>query len=1234
MQCRACGLAIVTLILQFLTVGSASAQKTIVVAGRVVDAQTQEPLVGANVFIDNTTNGTSTDTQGRFSFSIEPGKVTIVVSYLGYESFNKTVVAKVNTDYTVDAKLKPMASSLDEISITAKRDKTWEALLDRFQLEFFGAGKNGVACKIANPWVLDLAESNGLLTASSIQPLIITNPELGYKIFFHLQSFEEKNHEYRIKGHVQFVPMVPQSSAELVRWNQKRFEAYRGSLRHFLRSMIRGDFEQQGFRVYMDKAGYERKYRSPLFSQDLIRAVDSVSPGGIPIRIHADSTFGIQIERRIEIHYLKKTSKEKLYKDVDNQVSWVNPERSMILSNVLGIVSDSLDLSVSGSMSDYRVGELLPLDIEFTSIDEINQIEGTVVDAESKRAISDGQVFVNKSTFGTYTKSDGSFSFGGLTPGFYDVLIYAPGFELTKSRMKVEDGRSYKLKFELNPVKRKVPSAKSKTNERVSDRLTRELVSIFLGQFKDSCRLENKSAIAWIESQNGAQASASAPLKFVNYTLGYTVNYILEKVSLSEVDTTLTGYYWFETMSPQNEVEINTWVMRRNERYKYSKQFFLRSALATRLSQRGFRLYPLDGDSAIKVYPTPPSLKGYTGLVLSDSLRITYRGMGNISAWYNQKGANRIKAKSEKPIFINSSGFIFDEAALRWRGRLDEKSIAVVPIDFEPVDDNDGWNNVERLGENLVFQMNKSYYYRREFIWLSGYLFPNEYGIRDSLSQTIHVELLNPEGSVVSENLAKVDNGTWSASVFLQDTLKEGSYYLRVYSGWMRNFRDEIQVKRVPIIGYTTNFADIDASPAVEQTATYDVLSINTERVVYPKRNRILVQAKPTTELVDGDQIVYASVSVTDVNAVKQIDTNWISSSAPKGERYLDGRYNVIERGVCVSGVLLDKQNGVVQGKVEILNMDYQIFEEVQTDALGRFTFNAGVDFYDSTDFYFRGFSKKGEKAFVKLDEPAYPEFKKPDDLSSSIVSSENMLARIQNSYQPRENVTVLAEVTVEGKKIDDSRANSSKAERSAIIYGQPDKVFTGEEILNWGTASNWTEGLNGRVPGVKVTNGRISIRGQSSFSGNDQPLYLVNGVPSTLEVNPHEIERVEIVKRLVSVYGSLGANGIIAIYTKSASTNASAANVSAYANLDYQRLKLKGYTKSLNFRHPDYSTPGEERADFRTTLYWNPKLEFNNGLSEFSFFSADIETSYRIQIVGVTKLGKTFVSEALFSVR
>jgi TonB-dependent SusC/RagA subfamily outer membrane receptor len=90
-------------------------------------------------------------------------------------------------------------------------------------------------------------------------------------------------------------------------------------------------------------------------------------------------------------------------------------------------------------------------------------------------------------------------------------------------------------------------------------------------------------------------------------------------------------------------------------------------------------------------------------------------------------------------------------------------------------------------------------------------------------------------------------------------------------------------------------------------------------------------------------------------------------------------------------------------------------------------------------------------------------------------------------------------------------------------------------------------EVLMGRFPGVTVTrtvDGGVSvrIRGTTSILGNNEPLYVIDGVAiepgpggSLSGINPHDIASIEVLKdpAETAVYGLRGANGVLVIKTK-----------------------------------------------------------------------------------------------------
>lgn len=93
------------------------------IAGRVVDAATGEPLIGANVVLQGTMLGASTDIDGFYTINnIPPGKYSVVVNFIGYRRLVTTdVVVKIDLTTRVDAKLQQQAIEVGEVVVRAER---------------------------------------------------------------------------------------------------------------------------------------------------------------------------------------------------------------------------------------------------------------------------------------------------------------------------------------------------------------------------------------------------------------------------------------------------------------------------------------------------------------------------------------------------------------------------------------------------------------------------------------------------------------------------------------------------------------------------------------------------------------------------------------------------------------------------------------------------------------------------------------------------------------------------------------------------------------------------------------------------------------------------------------------------------------------------------------------------------------------------------------------------------
>ena len=151
------------------------------------------------------------------------------------------------------------------------------------------------------------------------------------------------------------------------------------------------------------------------------------------------------------------------------------------------------------------------------------------------------------------------------------------------------------------------------------------------------------------------------------------------------------------------------------------------------------------------------------------------------------------------------------------------------------------------------------------------------------------------------------------------------------------------------------------------------------------------------------------------------------------------------------------------------------------------------------------------------------------------------------------------------------------KRERKALGYSIGE--VKGEE-LEKAKETNVINSLAGKIPGLVISqtaggpsgSSRVIVRGSTEMTGNNQPLYVVDGVPfdgSVNSINPDDIASMTVLKDAASaaLYGSRGANGVIIITTKQGQTDSkTTVNVKASfggsnrAVRDYDRIGTNDY--------------------------------------------------------------------------
>lgn len=212
----------------------------------------------------------------------------------------------------------------------------------------------------------------------------------------------------------------------------------------------------------------------------------------------------------------------------------------------------------------------------------------------------------------------------------------------------------------------------------------------------------------------------------------------------------------------------------------------------------------------------------------------------------------------------------------------------------------------------------------------------------------------------------------------------------------------------------------------------------------------------------------------------------------------------------------------------------------------------------------------------------------------------------------PRVNVTLSADM----QDLDEVvvTAMGIKRDRKALGYAAQD--LKSDELNKAGTTS-LANAIQGKLTGVDIrqssgapgASAQITIRGARSFDGNNQPLYVIDGMPintqadfstgssvsganyadRSIDINPEDIETINVLKGQAAsaLYGIRASNGVIVITTKRGNQQAMGRpKVTVSTNLSAQVVSRK-------FEHQTEYAQGNGVNAYSPTssMSWGPKI-------------------------------------------
>lgn len=147
------------------------------------------------------------------------------------------------------------------------------------------------------------------------------------------------------------------------------------------------------------------------------------------------------------------------------------------------------------------------------------------------------------------------------------------------------------------------------------------------------------------------------------------------------------------------------------------------------------------------------------------------------------------------------------------------------------------------------------------------------------------------------------------------------------------------------------------------------------------------------------------------------------------------------------------------------------------------------------------------------------------------------------DSQEVKAGSNLVIELKENSKELNEVVVTGYTTQRKADLTGSVAVVSTKD--LKTSPDPDPMRALQGKVPGMTITSngspigtGTVRIRGIGSFNSSQDPLFIVDGVPTNMALNSlnmNDIESMQVLKDAssASIYGSRASNGVIIITTK-----------------------------------------------------------------------------------------------------
>ncbi|CAN5329705.1 hypothetical protein BH09BAC4_BH09BAC4_25170 [soil metagenome] len=1188
MNCRhAIGWLIACLVGWLLPIAHAQTT-TVTLAGYVADAATGKPMPFANVYLNGSTHGTTTNEQGHFALGGVPlGTVEVVASFVGYQPQRLTLRIDDAQAKTANFRLKPGDQTLATVTVRGN-PKKWQQHLKQFKKQLLGEPFGG-QCEIMNSDALSFHEEKGHLTATATEPIIIDNYALGYKVWYDLLYFDGTFQKVYYAGTTRFEELKPADDRQANRFRRNRLAAYKGSTRHLMASLIDSTYEREGFLVYQEDmtvpiarsitnratlAGSLNGHLLPLKVKELIQ------PGRLPFERRLVS------ERPLVVFYTNALSSYSPYADARYAYSQIRLPSNQMQLTVDGTITLPFGVEIQGSLADDRLSTMLPADWKPAQPEANPPVNAPVA--------TQGKLLPPDARLGRITTAFND-RFHDLAPVLFvhiDKPFYATGDRLWLSTYLL-DAATNRRPVGETAIHVDLLTSAGKLVQHQWLRLTDGRAT---GNFRlsDSLASGTYQLRAYTDEDDG-QHRPAFERSIAVYNLLRGASNILPDTTRKPLDVQILpeGGRWVAGLPSRLGVKV------------IASDGHGRSAIGSILDDTGMEVarFTTNPFGMASVVMTPVSGHTYRAQVLSvhpaHSLRLSGTSQlppaeteglllsADVVSDTSQlaltiTGTNR-PAKDSAYVLIQQQGRLVGQHKILLQNGVARISlpVAVLPSGLHQLTLYDAAARPQ--AERLVFlperlppvrvlmAVNKTRYQPRGQVVMSFTLNDDGQPTVAALSAAI------TDAEQVPEDTAEA---TIQAHLLLTGELRgrveQPGFYFRNSLPETRRALDDLLL--------TQGWRRVRGTPATELLGGVSMMG----RVLNPKNQPIA-----------GAQLIVASTAPGQ-SFVRSAGTD------EKGRFRLAGL--TIADTLNLMTQLTDRQLKDMQDKDAhyVLEGPGSSWDSDTINGLPNWT------------------ALQAQLEAVKVRQEADADL-----------------------YRDK-TAKLLKEVTVRARKYDERPDDI----RQRSLHNGADATLTFDDRSpRFTNLYAMVRGRVAGVSVSQMTTGgyQVVIRGMGTLVGSPQALFLLDGVPiqdpegtSLLSFNPGDVERIEVLKNAgtAGIYGVRGGNGVIAFYSKRFRQDQPSTNQKA----GMKPVQVIGYPSVLReFYVPRYEpdqtseaqATASTRVDRRDVLYWKPVMQTDGqGRSQVAFPLSDVVRTLRVTVQGITTDGRPVVGVKLFRVQ